>query len=479
MAQVINTNVASLNAQRNLNTSQSAMSTALQRLSSGLRINSAKDDAAGLAISERMTSQIRGLNQAARNANDGISLAQTAEGALSEIGNNLQRIRELSVQSANATNSASDRAALQTEVNQLVAEIDRVATQTDFNGTRLLNGSFSAQQFQVGANAQQTITIDGIADARTSALGKFNGVSISNNVVATPSNTPAAMTVAFTGGSLGTIQLGNVTNDAKAIANALNASGIAGMSASADAAVATGTLAALSGSEANETLSFTLNGTNISFNTGTTQSGAQDALLAAVNAQSANTGVVATNTGAGIKLTAADGRNIVTGALTGATTWTAAELGLGGSVLNATTAGTVDINYQAPSDSTATAVTITVTGGFTTGPQSINGTGTAVSAIDISTVGGANTALTAIDAALSQISSNRATLGAMQNRFESVVTNLQTTSENLSASRSRIMDADFAAETAALTRGQILQQAGVAMLAQANALPNNVLSLLR
>ncbi len=480
MPQVINTNVASLNTQRNLNSSQSALSTSLSRLSSGLRINSAKDDAAGLAISERMTAQIRGLNQAARNANDGISLAQTAEGALAEVGNNLQRIRELAVQSANATNSASDRAALQQEVAQLAQEIDRVATQTDFNGTKLLNGSFSAQQFQVGANAQQTITIDSIADARTSALGKFNGVSISNNAVATPSNTPAALTVAFTGGSLGTITLGNVANDAKAIANALNASGISGMSASANAAAVTGTLAALSGGEGNETLSFTLNGTNISFSTGTTQSGAQDALLAAVNAQSANTGVVATNTGAGIKLTAADGRNIVAGALTGATSWTAAELGLGGaSVLGATTAGTVNINYQSPSGNAATAVTIAVAGGFTTGSKSIDSTGTAVSAIDISTVSGANTALTAIDAALSQISSNRATLGAMQNRFSSVVANLQTTSENLSASRSRIQDADFAQETAALTRGQILQQAGVAMLAQANALPNNVLSLLR
>ena len=242
--------------------------------------------------------------------------------------------------------------------------------------------------------------------------------------------------------------------------------------------MATGTQAALSTGEVSEALSFTLNGTNISFTSGTTQSGAQDALLAAVNAQSANTGVVATNTGAGIKLTAADGRNIVAGALTGATTWTAGELGLGG-VLGATTAGTVDINYQSPSGNAATAVTVAVAGGFTTSSQSIASTGTAISAIDISTVTGANTALTAIDAALTQINSSRAALGAIQNRFSSTIDNLQTNSENLSASRSRIIDADFAAETANLSRAQILQQAGTAMVAQANQLPQGVLSLLR
>ena len=480
MAANINTNIQSLNAQRNLGISQNALSQSMQRLSSGLRINSAKDDAAGLAISERFSTQIRGLTVAARNANDGISLAQTAEGAMASVTNNLQRMRELAVQSSNATNSSSDRAALQAEVSQLSQEIDRVATQTDFNGTKLLDGSFSAQAFQVGANAGQTITIDSIASARTSTLGKFNGVNVSNNAVATPSNTPAAMTVTFTSGSLGTVNLGNVANDAKAIANALNASGIAGMSASADPAVATGTQAVLSGSEASEALSFTLNGTNISFTSGTTQSGAQDALLAAVNAQSANTGVVATNTGAGIKLTAADGRNIEAGALTGATTWTAAELGLGGAaVLGATTAGTVDINYQSPSGNAATAVTVAVAGGFTTGSQSIASTGTAISVIDISTATGANTALTAIDAALTQINSSRAELGAIQNRFSSTIDNLMTNSENLSASRSRIMDADFAQETANLSRAQILQQAGTAMVAQANQLPQNVLKLLQ
>ncbi|MEK6576151.1 MAG: flagellin, partial [Nitrospirota bacterium] len=171
MSLQINTNMASLNAQRNITRSQGSLSTALQRLSSGLRINSAKDDAAGLAISERMTSQIRGLNQAARNANDGISLAQTAEGAIGEIGNNLQRLRELAVQSANATNSASDRASLDSESTQLINEITRVASQTSFNGITLLDGTFTAQTFQVGANANQTISVTSIADARATGLG--------------------------------------------------------------------------------------------------------------------------------------------------------------------------------------------------------------------------------------------------------------------------------------------------------------------
>ena len=174
---IINTNVMSLNSQRNLAASNASLGTTIQRLSSGLRINSAKDDAAGLAISERFTTQIRGLNQAARNANDGISLAQTAEGALAEIGNNLQRIRELAVQSSNATNSSTDRAALQAEVKQLQSEIQRVATQTEFNGTKLLDGNFAGQAFQVGANAGQLITVDSIASAQTSALGNGNFAS--------------------------------------------------------------------------------------------------------------------------------------------------------------------------------------------------------------------------------------------------------------------------------------------------------------
>ncbi|HJW12977.1 MAG TPA: flagellin, partial [Albitalea sp.] len=207
MAQTINTNISSLTAQRNSGRVQEQLSTSMARLSSGLRINSAKDDAAGLAISERFTTQIRGLNQAARNANDGISLAQTAEGALGSVGDNLQRIRELAVQAANATNSASDRAALQSEAAQLVSEVQRVGTQTAFNGLKLLDGSFSAQSFQVGANAGETIAISGIVDARTSALGSHTLTAdgtITGNVVTAASGavtngvTAATAATAFT-----------------------------------------------------------------------------------------------------------------------------------------------------------------------------------------------------------------------------------------------------------------------------------------
>jgi len=477
MSQVINTNVASLNAQRNLSTSGTQLATSLQRLSSGLRINSAKDDAAGLAIVERFNAQIRGLNQASRNANDGISLSQTAEGALNEVSNNLQRIRELAVQSLNATNSASDRAALDAEVQQLKSEIERVATSTTFNGVKLLDGSFSAQAFQVGANQGETITVESINSSRTSSLGQFNGFNGSNMVIGTASATPAALSVGLvTAAGTQTTALGNVAVDAKQIAAALNASGVAGLSASADANTAVGTSTALSGGETDVLASFTLNGVNISFQTGTTAATARANALAAISAQSAATGVVAVDSGSGLTLTAADGRNITATALTG-TGWLATEVGLGG-VLGVTKGSTVDVTYQAPSGSAVTSINFTQAAGFAS-TNAVGATGTALSGIDVLTVGNSNTALSSIDAALRSVSSSRAQLGAYQNRFQSAIANISTTSENLSASRSRIQDADFASETANLTRAQILQQAGTAMVAQANSVPQNVLSLLR
>ena len=466
MASVINTNIQSLTAQRNLSTSQSQLSTSMQRLSSGLRINSAKDDAAGLAISERMTTQIRGLNQAARNANDGVSLAQTAEGALGTIGNNLQRIRELSVQSANATNSDSDRAALQKEVAQLSSEIDRVAKTTSFNGTKLLNGDFSAQKFQVGANAGEVITIDQIADAKASALGKFEGISLASQTIGVASDSTAAATVVIGGGA--SISLGTIANDAKAIANAINSAGIQGMSASANA-TKVNSVAATAGT-ASDTLAYSINGTSITLtatgNAATNRANAMDA----INTKSAVTGVKAVDDGSGLQLVAADGRNITTAI--GAGSAAAANFGLGGA---ATTGASIDVTYSAPAGKTGDVVFA----GAMAGTHAISAQGTAVDAIDISTVDGANKALTAVDAALETINSARADLGAIQNRFESVVSNLSVNSENLSASKSRIMDADFASETANLSRTQILQQAGTAMVAQANQLPQGVLALLR
>jgi flagellin len=478
MALVINTNVMSLNAQRNLTTSANQLATSLQRLSSGLRINSAKDDAAGLAISERLTSQINGLTVAARNANDGISLAQTAEGDLAQIGNNLQRMRELSVQSANASNSASDRAALNAEVQQLAEEIDRVAQASTFNGVKLLDGSFQAQTFQVGANATATdkITVSSITNARSSALGAFNGFSAQNQTVTynaaggTFSVDTGAGAVAVAGGA-------TLATDAKVLANAINSQGIQGLTVTADATVATGTSggAAVTAS-GNSTVS--INGIQVTIAGSASAASNISNALTAINAQSAATGVTAVDTGAGLRLTAADGRNIsVSGfAAGGATGATLASYGLGG-LTNHT--GTIDVNYVAPNGVTAITFGGTAVTGLGTAANNIAQTGTAISAIDVTTADNARNALASIDAALGQISGARASLGATQNRFQSVVASLQTTAENLTASRSRIQDADFAAETASMTKAQILQQAGTAMVAQANSAPQNVLSLLR
>jgi flagellin len=471
MSMMINTNLSSLNAQRNQSRTQNDLSTAIARLSSGLRINSAKDDAAGLAISDRFTAQIRGLTQAARNANDGISLAQTAEGALASVTDNLQRIRELSVQSANATNSASDRASLQLEVAQLTAEIDRVATQTSFNGTNLLDGSFTAKAFQVGANVGQTITVSSIASARSSALGQYQGFSLTNQSIGTANSTSAAETVTI--GGVATA-LGSITNDAKNIASAINAAGVAGLTATANAtSVAAGTqalTATASGTASVVINGVTLSNANADGNASTNRANA----VAAINAQSAATGVVATDTGAGVSLAAADGRNVVVSGFAAGTA-TAATIADFGLAAAATTGASININSSAPSGVTGSVVF----GGAFSNTTAIAATGTSVAGLDISTVAGANAALSSIDAALATVSSSRASLGAVQNRFSSTISNLQTTTENLAASRSRITDADFAQETANLSRAQVLQQAGTAMVAQANQLPQQVLTLLR
>ncbi|HET6397065.1 MAG TPA: flagellin [Pseudoxanthomonas sp.] len=394
MAQVINTNVMSLNAQRNLNTNSASLATTIQRLSSGLRINSAKDDAAGLAISERFTTQIRGLDVAVRNANDGISLAQTAEGAMVEIGNNLQRIRELSVQSANATNSESDRKALNAEVKQLLSEIDRVANQTSFNGTKLLDGSFSGALFQVGADAGQTIGINTIVDANTDTLGRAGFAETQEATAALASGTATAA------GSYSGMSINGVTI------------------ATVDVAV------------------------------GDTGDDVAAKMVAAINDKLDQTGVYASVNDDG-------------------------EL-----VLESLKAGK-DFSFTAGSATGATGITFATTGINASAAATDAGATTShLADLDISTFQGAQRAMEIVDKALTAVSSSRADMGAIQNRFTSTIANLQATSENLSASRSRIRDADYAKETAELTRTQILQQAGTAMLAQANASTQNVLSLL-
>ena len=476
MPQIINTNIASLNAQRNLNSSQTSLATSLQRLSSGLRINSAKDDAAGLAIAERFTAQIRGLTQATRNANDGISLAQTAEGDLVQISNNLQRIRELAVQSVNATNSASDRAVLQGEAAQLVTEIDRVAAQSKFNGVSLLDGTFSSQLFQVGADTGQTINLSSIASARSTALGATYTASVTGTAVTAALLSGDVVLNGVTVGASSTdgVSFVGATGSAKAVAAAINAASVPNITAVANttSVVAGAAPTASTNLIANDLI---INGTDIGAVTGAGSAALQGAAVAnAINAKSAATGVTAmadATTGV-VTLAAVDGRNITVTATANGTT------GAGFTTGTATTRGTVSVTSSATTGLTV-AGAAPAKAGLTAATTAAALTGVAVANLDLSSVSGANAAITSVDAALATVNSSRASLGAYQNRFASVVASLQTVSENLTASRSRIQDADFAAETANLTRNQVLQQAGIAILAQANAQPNSVLALLR
>ena len=676
MAQVINTNIASMNAQRNLESSGSTLQTSLQRLSSGLRINSAKDDSAGLSISERMGAQIRGLNQAARNANDGISLAQTAEGAISSMADNLQRLRELAIQASNATNSATDRASIQSEVAQLVLEIDRVSTVTEFNSMKLLDGSFRGQSFQVGANAGQTIEMN-ISSARSSSLGSSDSAAVSTTgkgaALAAGDLLLNGISVNTSLASSDTASYSNAAYSGIAKAAAINAvSSQTGVTATVDATVAVAGAAMSAVNLSQGTI--TINGIAVAVTTGITTTATRAAVMAAVNLVSDRTGVVATDTGSdstGVKLTAADGRNITVSmdvlatnvGIAATTTYagvtmtsskdiaistigTIANAGLitgtyktqvatansiasassaalaggdvkingtivgGSSVLSYDTAsyasgtasakakaaainavssqtgvtassrtdvasvamtaaassGVITINGVASSEvslgtasadtnraaivaainamSQRTGVTATDLGGtaagkgisltavdgrnivvlnsvlssntgladgttygtvsltsnkaFTieqgtsatanavytnlginTGTYGSGRTGQSISSIDVSTTAGANTAVIAIDNAINSLNNSRANLGSILNRFSSTVSNLGIATENMSAAQSRIRDTDFAKETAKLSRGQILQQAGVAMLAQANALPNTILALLK
>jgi len=453
----------------------------MQRLSSGLRINSAKDDAAGLAISDRMTSQIKGLNQAARNANDGISLAQTAEGALQNVGDSLQRMRELAVQASNATNSASDRASLQKEVDQLVQQINTVASQTSFNGVKLLDGSFNSQSFQVGANKGETINITSIASAKSDALGVGTNSSYSTapTSAAVITGAIAAGGVTVNGYGIGpTVSDGVSSAGAKdsaiAKAAAFNAvSGQTGVTATATATSLTGGAVTAGAVAQNATDNLSINGVQLgAIALGSNITEQANNTAAAINAVSNQTGVTATfdTATAKISLNATDGRNVtVAGAGTGLTSsGLSAGTTYGGLKLNSTSSAGITLGG-------ADLAKTGLTAGYTAATATF---GAGVAAIDLSTASGAQNALATIDSALATINSSRADLGAIQNRFTSAVANLNTTSENLSAARSRIQDTDFAAETANMTRGQILQQAGTAMLAQANQLPQSVLKLL-
>jgi flagellin len=480
MGLYINTNQSALNAQRQLTSTTSSLSRSFERLSSGLRINGAKDDAAGLSITTRFTSQIRGLNQAVRNSNDGISLAQTAEGALNETTNILQRIRELSVQAANDTNNDSDRESLQAEVGQLKTELDRIAETTNFNGNKILNGTFLGRDIQVGANVGETISVS-VGDARTTALARQVRVTSASGVSTTQAL--GALTFTQAGGTAVSIRASvsaddqlstsNNANSAIAKAKAINdAASFTGVRAIVGETTVTGT--GISAVTLNENRSFTINDQKIA-GFAIQANDADGSLVDAINAVSEQTGVVASlNQNSRLVLTAADGRNIeLTGSLT--------AIGLSAGV----TGGKITLQSNQQFDANFAANTNTALGDVTSGSASAGNivfgvsSDKSIASVDISTRAGAVEALDIIDLALENVSSQRADLGALQNRLESTINNLSTTSENLSASRSRILDADFASETAILSRNQIIQQAGISILAQANQQPQIALSLLQ
>ncbi|MBK7168646.1 MAG: flagellin [Gammaproteobacteria bacterium] len=492
MPQIINTNIPSLNAQRNLNTTQQSLSTSLQRLSSGLRINSAKDDAAGLAISNRFTSQVRGLNQAVRNANDGISLSQTAEGALSETSELLQRVRELSIQSANGTQSSVERSALQAEVAQIQQEINRIAETTTFGGRKLLDGTFGTETFQVGANANETISIS-ITNARATNIGANTvaNTGTANAAVAAGATAPANVTAAQNltlSGALGSsviaVAAGTSGNTLAQQVKAVNASTGVDLTARTTATLGAiseaGTVSFTIGTRSGTTASNTVYSSAISVQV--TDVSNLQGLADAINAGSAASGVSATANGATISLVNAEGRDLfIQDFNNSSATKTATLTGGSGAAVTLTGAGndssTVGATLSFTSFQAFSAAT-SVTGTIFTAATTASAL-SSVAAINIGTQTGAQSAIAVADAALQFIDNARGSLGAVQNRLLSTISNLSNVAENVTNARSRILDADFAAETANLTRASILQQAGISVLAQANALPQATLALLQ
>ncbi len=491
MALTVNTNVASLNTQRNLNTSSKGLDTSLQRLSTGFRINSAKDDAAGLQISNRLTSQINGLNVATRNSNDGISLAQTAEGALQQSTGILQRMRDLALQSANGSNGATERAALQGEVAQLQQELNRISDTTSFGGRKILDGSFGSQSFQVGANAYETINVS-IGSAATDRIG-VNRVTTSG---ATGQAIASGAAFSATAGSAYTSSGFSITSKLSdgAEAVSLTASGSASEVAKAvnsksDTTGVTAnarTVATLGGFTASGTISFSLYGANSktvesdksSVSAVVTDTTDLSALADAINKETGKTGISAVSKGSTIELVSDRGDAIMIRESSQAATLTARDFTGENDVGTAATiaaGGGARVDGQVQLEAADAFQVTGATGGL--GADTFSSLDS-VRDIDISTATGAQDALGIISGAISNIDSQRAQLGAVQNRFENTISNLQNISENSSAARSRIQDTDFAAETANLTKNQILQQAGTAILAQANQLPQAVLSLL-
>ena len=501
---ILNTNISAVAAQNSLRITGLSQTNAMERLSSGIRINSAKDDAAGLAISTRMTANIRGLSAAIRNANDGISLTQTAEGSLASIGDNLQRIRELAVQSANSTNNATDRAALHAEAIQLVSEIDRVAANSTFNGIKLLDGSYQDQALQVGAgnefNDRISITI---GSAKASSLGVGGGSSYTTVV---NESTPTAVgATALTSGALSLngyvvggansdgVSSAGTTTSGIAVAAAINAiSGQSGVTATVQATKVAGTTVTTTGAgTAIASGTVFINGVDIGALDATTSvPGRGGQMASAINAKSSQTGVVATfdkATGA-VSLTAADGRNIAIDVVSAtAASAVAVVTGLGATATASSTATAITRSSVKLSSSGKDGITIAgnstaglTAAGLAAGYTSATATaGAGVSTIDLTTSAGSQTALSTLDKAINTITDMRASMGAYQNRLTASIANLEVSSMNLQASRSRILDTDYAKETTNLAKSQIIQQAATAMLAQANQSAQSVLALLK
>jgi flagellin len=466
MSLVLNTNVDSMVAQNSLTSSGTQLASALQQLSTGLRVNTAADDAAGYAIAQGMTSQVDGLNQASQNANDGVSLTQTASGAMTEITNDLQTMRDLAVESLNATNSANDRADLNAQFTQLAADVNNVAANTQFNGVNLLDGSFQGADFQIGANAGQIISVSSIASASTSAIGNYyttaGNATYSAGVTAGAANTniangdtvtlslqvgtpatgtngdAAAATAAGTASTINTGPItltGNASTDLESVASAINQA-----IGSSKGIVATVNAA----------------GTGIDLSTanGTTATSVQ---IGVAGATGTLLGVATGTAGATSPVTAPTGGYADASAVLG-------DLGLGSA--NAAVNSGAQVAYGLGSD-------------LNTGLAAGNATANTLSNTSVTTVDNSNLVLISLDNALQQLATSSAQLGAYQNRFQAAITGLNTDATNLSNAKSSIVDTDYAAATSSLSKAQILQQAGTAMVAQANTIPQNILTLLQ
>jgi flagellin len=510
MSLVLSTNLNSLVAQNNLTTNGGKLASALQQLSSGMRINTAADDAAGYAISQGMTSQINGINQAARNANDGVSLAQTASGALQEVVNDLQTMRNLAVQSLNATNSTQDRANLDAQFQQLKADINSVASQTQFNGVNLLDGTFQGASFQVGANAGQTIQVSSISSASANTLGytyTAAGTAVTASTYGTAVKSGDSGKFTVNGVTTAAVTFtGNQATDLKAVASAINqiSNGDGGVIATVNA---NGSINLSSTTSQIVNSSYSPTGGNTGTSTLANFGIAAQNALAAAGKTVAST--VYTSAGAAPTATTAVGDNgtlsingvtaSVTLTASAATnqanivaainTTTATNGGIsavananGGVDLKSATSQTVTVSYTA-AVGTATSTTLGIGSGTITTAATANISSTATAATidtaDVKSVDNSNLVLTQIDAALQQLATSSAQLGAYQNRFQAAITGLTINSTNLSSARSQIQDTDYAAATSALSKAQILQQASTAMVAQANTIPQNILTLLQ